>query len=430
MKFATSLFLCLLISAASAGSTTLIKYSGVGFSGQYNDVTDMDETSGKCSTLTKSFSGSLSPFDEELSVHIRGPINLKKFAVYTGLGSSKKRDLDCDKSVNLVKHAHKREATVVQTATVIVDPNGGTTTLAATEPSSESSSSSSSDIYSPSDVYSPSSFSTSTLISSSSSSSSASSSASASPSSSPSTGSGSWSRVSYYDASSGSSSNVAFMGHYGSPGVSGTFSFTFGSSLSYCNAKGTAVSSQNTVLLDTTLDSDVEIALFQDLDCGDECGFSRKDVPAKKGWSGKYKIFAFNFKMPSATDLTSNNHDMPAVWLLNAKIPRTSQYGDCLCWSSGCGEMDLWEVITLGSNQLTLTIHNGQGGHNLDHNGGGGANDYFERPTNEYINVAAIFKGDEIYLAKLSDDFDFGSGLDDETVSSWLEGTPSQAQML
>jgi hypothetical protein len=32
--------------------------------------------------------------------------------------------------------------------------------------------------------------------------------------------------------------------------------------------------------------------------------------------------------------------DEPAIWMLNAQIPRTTQYGpsDCSCWESGCGE--------------------------------------------------------------------------------------------
>lgn len=37
---------------------------------------------------------------------------------------------------------------------------------------------------------------------------------------------------------------------------------------------------------------------------------------------------------------TGFNGDMPAVWMLNANIPRTAQYGPkgCSCWESGCGE--------------------------------------------------------------------------------------------
>lgn len=56
---------------------------------------------------------------------------------------------------------------------------------------------------------------------------------------------------------------------------------------------------------------------------------------------------------------------MPAIWLLNAHIPRTSQYSNnvnCSCWRSGCGEFDVFEVMnTTEYLHLYSTLHDYQG---------------------------------------------------------------------
>ena len=46
---------------------TAIQYCNVGTPGTYNQVTDMDSTTGVCSSQPKQFSGPLSPLDEEVS---------------------------------------------------------------------------------------------------------------------------------------------------------------------------------------------------------------------------------------------------------------------------------------------------------------------------------------------------------------------------
>jgi hypothetical protein len=63
------------------------------------------------------------------------------------------------------------------------------------------------------------------------------------------------------------------------------------------------------------------------------------------GFDGPDKIFVAEFQMP--LDGTEGfNADLPAIWLLNANIPRTLQYGkaECSCWQSGCGEFDVSPV--------------------------------------------------------------------------------------
>lgn len=91
--------------------------------------------------------------------------------------------------------------------------------------------------------------------------------------------------------------------------------------------------------------------------CGDnDCGYVRLGAVAYRelprfllanartnefadGFNGADKVFMMEYSMPM--DGTSGfNADMPAIWMLNAQIPRTLQYGNaaCSCWITGCGE--------------------------------------------------------------------------------------------
>src|ERR1700761_9809292 len=63
----------------------------VGHSGAYQKVTGMDSTTGQITSVPFPFSGPLAPFDEDLSLHLRGPLNLKQFAAYIPAAAKKKR---------------------------------------------------------------------------------------------------------------------------------------------------------------------------------------------------------------------------------------------------------------------------------------------------------------------------------------------------
>jgi hypothetical protein len=60
------------------------------------------------------------------------------------------------------------------------------------------------------------------------------------------------------------------------------------------------------------------------------------------GFGGADKVLLIEFSMPSDPGSITGTYagDMPAIWMLNAQIPRTTQYGpsNCNCWQSGCGE--------------------------------------------------------------------------------------------
>ncbi len=111
------------------------------------------------------------------------------------------------------------------------------------------------------------------------------------------------------------------------------------------------------------------------------------------------------------------NGDLPAIWALNAAIPRTAQYNSCSCWPD-CGEFDFFEVLRSGDDKCKSTIHLALGK-------GGGSSDYFARPTNDYVKGAAIFDGDSgaVSVRILPADTDFAKGLDAATVTGWVSRT-------
>lgn len=451
MKSSTLLALATAIATAAAGcdftggnyycnQASKIIYEGVGFSGSYQDVTNMDESSGQCTQQTKSFLGSLSPFDEELSLHFRGPLKLVQFGVYyPSSASNAKRDVadedDCSSTRHL-HHKHVKRATALVTQTVYVDQNGDTITSALTTTPSTAPilgnsapaaggapSGVSSGVYSAVTTGAASSSSSSSSASSQSagSSSSASSSSSSSGSSS-SAAAGDWVRASYYTP--GTANNVTFLNYYGGSG-SGVWSSSFGNSLSYANSDNSGGSSSAQILSDTTIPSNTEFVVMSGLQCGEgngDCGYYRSGIPAFHGWDGQNKLFVFEFMMPSTSD-TGFNGDMPAVWILNAKIPRTLQYGDssCSCWKTGCGELDLFEILSSGSNKCVTALHDQQGG-------GAGSSDYFARPTSSTMKAAVIFTESNIHIMTV-DSGSFDSVLSSDTVQNWISTTGTTVTM-
>jgi hypothetical protein len=94
-------------------------------------------------------------------------------------------------------------------------------------------------------------------------------------------------------------------------------------------------------------------------------------------------MFLYEFMMPLDGN-TGFNGDMPAIWMLNAQIPRTLQYGNaaCSCWISGCGEFDIAEVLAPGALRCKSTLHT---------NAPGGDSDYILRPTSRLMKLAVVF---------------------------------------
>jgi hypothetical protein len=95
--------------------------------------------------------------------------------------------------------------------------------------------------------------------------------------------------------------------------------------------------------------------------------------------------------------------DMPAIWMLNAQIPRVGQYlsqPGCSCWSTGCGELDIVETLSTGNTRLVSTMHSGAGNAQ-----GAGFSDYFQRPVESYVKIAILMKDNAIDITVLPADF-------------------------
>lgn len=138
------------------------------------------------------------------------------------------------------------------------------------------------------------------------------------------------------------------------------------------------------------------------------------------GWDGSDKVFLFEFTMPMDGEDNRFEGDMPSIWILNAGIPRTTQYGppNCNCWTSGCGEFDIVEALHDGSTMLKSTLHT---------NTPAGDSDYFSRPTGASMKLAVIFSSSSstITIQKLDDSFEFATnmtGLDIEMMCSVSSG--------
>lgn len=178
-----------------------------------------------------------------------------------------------------------------------------------------------------------------------------------------------WERAAFYESSSQTSENVTFLT------TAGENNTCLGKALTYASNNGTGISSAATTLAnDNLIYSDDEFVIMSNISCEDsgtnnDCGVYRSGIPAYHGFYGRTKMFLFEFSMPSESRYSSEDDldffNMPAIWLLNAHIPRTSQYpsnANCSCWSTGCGEFDIFEVMnTTQSDRLYSTVHDYQG---------------------------------------------------------------------
>ncbi|AET41404.1 Toh1p Ecym_8110 [Eremothecium cymbalariae DBVPG len=231
--------------------------------------------------------------------------------------------------------------------------------------------------------------------------------------------SGDWERMAHYDSSTQKRENVTFLNK------EGPHSLCLGKALSYADDSGIASAVESTTLSDeAVLSSDEEFVIFSELECPPSafdgaCGVYREGIPAYHGFDGDTKMFLFEFEMPTEPQ-TPNPHfefyDMPAIWLLNAHIPRTAQYPNnvkCSCWASGCGEFDIFEVMNSTEvNHLYSAFHTFQG---IDDVGIGiQAPAYLERDPHGIMAGGVIFDSKGYTRVFFSDKIDF----DDDVITA------------
>lgn len=226
-------------------------------------------------------------------------------------------------------------------------------------------------------------------------------------------GSGAWDRIAYYNADTQNASGVTFLNNNGGNNGSGTCDSFFGNSLSFANEQSND-GSPEPVIFGGELTGNFEVAIFSSNDCTEEdsCGYWRPGAVAYQGFAGSEKAFLMEFSMPDdGNDILGYN--MPAIWFLNAKIPRTQQYGTCSCWPP-CGEFDAFEILTPGFDMMKATLHG---------NVSGGVSDYIVRPTNGTMKGAVVFNDNNIIIQILDDNYDFPESLSLDEVNALTVGT-------
>ncbi|KAL9112022.1 MAG: hypothetical protein Q9227_003642 [Pyrenula ochraceoflavens] len=245
---------------------------------------------------------------------------------------------------------------------------------------------------------------------------------------------GDFARTNYYNSKQQTADKVAFLNYMpGQSGVFDTWISHFGASLAYAGSDGITGAGSQEVLKDVLIPDDTEIVIFSEDQCDESCPYSRPDsvahskpifelilsmalILSKEGFETTNALFLFEFVMPlSGKTDQSKNDDMPAIWSLNTRVPLTQQYGDCSCWKSGCGELDVWEVLDPGNNRTKATFHGGS-----DHSGG--SSNWFDRPTSGTMKGAVVFdeRSQSVHIYKLDDNFDFGPSLAKNVVDDWL----------
>lgn len=225
-------------------------------------------------------------------------------------------------------------------------------------------------------------------------------------------GAGDWARKAYYSADNETSNGLVFLNNMGGQG-SGVFDLHWGNSLSYASADAKYGSTSSQILANTLIEDNNEVIIYSNTICeGDSCGTYRPGSVAYHGFAGESKLFLIEFDMP-LSGKTGFNMDMPAAWILNAAIPRTQQYGNCSCWSSGCGEWDIFEILDAGNTRAKSTLHAGPSS--------GGESDYFERPVNKTMKAAIIFDGPNSagHIVVLPDDTTFDAVISDKAVTAF-----------
>ncbi|EZF71263.1 hypothetical protein H105_06529 [Trichophyton soudanense CBS 452.61] len=380
-------------------AVNMITYSGFSTSGTYDLVTSM--SSGQCGSEKHEYSGPFGPLGEELSAHFRGPMKFYSMAVYNKGSEKPKRELK--PSIHERRHGHSHQRFHEKRAvgdTVVATINGqvvswineyggggGGAPAAPTpapgapgmkDPQVKSNGYKGGDKPKDSKPHAP-----------------------------VNAGPGQWGRVAYFNTDTKEAEGLSFLNNDG--GWDKGVDQSFGAALKALGLDDDffGMSDSPNFPKDPTIPDGKELIVMSDKKCENgDCGFTRPGAAAFHGFGGEDKIFLFRLSMPLTGTRGSSIYDpkdMPALWLLNAKIPLTSQYPmnpGCSCWKSGCGEFDVLEVLAPGDMRCKSTYHTEQ-------SKSGGSSYYFDRPEDP-VTVAVVFNGDNgtLYVKVLKAGFD------------------------
>ncbi|KAG6962154.1 hypothetical protein JG688_00008741 [Phytophthora aleatoria] len=177
-------------------------------------------------------------------------------------------------------------------------------------------------------------------------------------------GNGSWPRVSSYCRKDGTVENLTFMNNknidYSGQNAHGPQGYASADGKDKAD-EATVFSGELAEASDPTkigggpgIATGVEINIMTGEKCNGQClGFSGDND--YQGWNGGKKAFVTEVKMPKG-----KMPDQPAMWMLNAQVMHSNQYG-CNCRGigpvGGCGELDIAEVIETNPSRDKVTTH-------------------------------------------------------------------------
>ncbi|KAF4149929.1 putative TOS1-like glycosyl hydrolase (DUF2401) [Phytophthora infestans] len=238
-----------------------------------------------------------------------------------------------------------------------------------------------------------------------------------------------WTKVSSYDASSGTQDNMVFMSN-----LNIDYTGAISSPQGYATADGKATARASTVfggwLADATdtsvigggpcLSTGCEVNIMTETNCANQEGcIGYYDDMGFHGWDGGMKMFVTKVQMPA-----SSTANLPAIWMLNAQVVRANQYGcNCRGWGAhgGCGELDISEVIETNTDKDKVSTHY----YFYDGIVSPGGDNYASRPTDSAVTYVTILDNSGDGIVKIieigCDDFDFSvDSVSADTVSAWL----------
>ncbi|KAL9060447.1 MAG: hypothetical protein Q9162_000620 [Coniocarpon cinnabarinum] len=395
-----------------------IQYNDFGAGGTYHDVTNIQSCAKTPFNYPKAPSA---PLNEEVTVVVRGPVRLKQFAAYAPLANPKSKRNPVHGHGHQHAHIHEEQKRAMQVMSFTsngkvidftADPAtwyvgaAAPTTVSAPAPAQQHKALPQQPPQqppksAPQPAKGPSEPPASEPA------------ASAEP--------GDWAQLGSYNAAGPSASGIVFLKSNYAP-------------LTYMAANGKTTQSSETTLQDVLIPSNEEFTIWTNKKCagGNDCGYYDPSVAAYHGFGGSSKAFVFEFSMPTdeqnANELpcSSNlNPNMPAIWLLNSKVPRVAQYG-CNCHPQ-CGEFDLFEVLNNtqaegknSANMMKSTFYSAE--QSL------GSSDWFPRPMDKPVKGAVVMCDYAATIALLPDDFEIGPTLTSSQISSIVSNVPGSAK--
>lgn len=163
-----------------------------------------------------------------------------------------------------------------------------------------------------------------------------------------------------------------------------------------------------------------EIHVMTSKKCSEGSCKGYHDEMGYHGWGGGKKLFVTKVKMPQGS-----SPNQPAVWMLNAQVLRSNQYG-CNCRGmgakGGCGELNIAEVIETNDARDKVTTHY----YFYDGSVPAGRDNFAPRRYDSATTYLTIIDDSGEGVVKIveirGDDFDFSaSSVAESQIKAWID---------